>query len=883
MPLEHFRGYRGNVNIKGPNVNIEWTPDLIEEFIKCQDDPIYFMLNHMKIISKDEGLIPFELFPYQKEMVRSMQKNRYSIFTTARQAGKALTLDTDIPTPNGWKKMGDLKVGDKVFTKIGKETTINAISPIFINHDCYEITFDDNTKIKADANHKWVVIDKLHRKKKIEVSKTTEELYKSKCVWTDRRGKVNSKWAIENCQPIEYPSKDVKIDPYLLGVWLGDGESASGRITCLNDDLVEYKTVIGQDFSPSHNHSLRPNIYTGTIYGLSSTLKQYGLIKNKHIPQDYLQNNLETRLAILQGLMDTDGYTCRKRSGITLSYNRYPQLIEDIHELLLSFGLKVFRKRNEKKQAVTLSFCCPKDKLKLYRLSRKLARQPEKNERFSYVNSRFIRKIEKIKSVPTKCISVNDESHLFLAGKEFIPTHNSTVVCGFILWYIIFHEFKSVALLADKAETAREILTKVSLAYEHLPKWLQQGVRSQNKSSIYLENGSRVFAAATTSKAIRGYSTNLLFIDEAAHIENWDDFFTATYPTISSGKTTQIVLVSTPYGLNHFHKTWQLAHRPHNDGWNGYNPIEVKWNDVPGRDEKWKEEYLQGINFDYEKFAQEMECEFLGSSGSLISGKKLKELVYQTPIMEKDGLCQYAKPIRDHRYALVADVARGRGIDYSAFSIIDITEMPFSQAAVYRNNLILPVDYGEIIHNMAKMYNDALVLIETNDIGEQICDILYYEYEYINVVQTENIGNQGKKISQGFSGRKTDRGVRTTTRVKNIGCSILKMLVEQDQLIINDVYTIAELATFSKKNKSYEAEPGKHDDIVMGLVLFSWMSDQTFFKEYAGVNTLNQLRERTDEEIFAELTPFGLIDDGSPDEINFEGEYVLPEDTEFGF
>src|SRR4029079_10594365 len=224
----------------------------------------------------------------------------------------------------------------------------------------------------------------------------------------------------------------------------------------------------------------------------------------------------------------------------------------------------------------------------------------------------------------------------------------------------------------------------------------------QNKGSIVLENGSRVIATSTTSNTIRGYSVNLLFIDEAAHIDNWDDFFTAVYPTITSGKTTQIVLVSTPFGLNHFHKTWQMALAKEND----YHPIKVMWYDVPGRDAKWREETLRGMNNDYEKFDQEQCCEFLGSSGSLISGWKLKQLVYKTPVLEKDGLSQYIKPEKDRRYALVADVSRGRGIDYSAFSVLDITVMPYQQVAVYRNNLVLPVDYGEVIHNMAKIYND---------------------------------------------------------------------------------------------------------------------------------------------------------------------------------
>lgn len=434
----------------------------------------------------------------------------------------------------------------------------------------------------------------------------------------------------------------------------------------------------------------------------------------------------------------------------------------------------------------------------------------------------------------------------------------STIVCAYILWYIIFHDYKTVGLLANKGETAREILSKVQIAYQHLPKWLQQGILEWNKGSIVLENQSRVIASATSSDNIRGYSLNLLFIDEAAHIDNWDDFFTSVYPTISSGETTKVVLVSTPYGLNHFHKTWTFALQ----GKNEYHPIKVMWYDVPGRGPKWKQDTLAGMNFDMEKFAQEHECEFLGSSGTLIAGYKLKELVSQIPILEHDGLNQYERAQEGHKYALIADVSRGKGLDYSAFNVIDITEMPYSQVAVYRNNFILPIDYGETIHQIAKMYNDALVLVETNDIGEQITDILYFEYEYINVVQTENAGPQGKKISQGFSGKRTERGVRTTIRVKNVGCSILKMLIEQNQLIINDQNTIYELSRFSKKNKSYEAEPGATDDIVMSLVLFAWMSDQSFFKEWTDILTLHHLREKTDEEILNELLPFGLINDG---------------------
>ena len=433
----------------------------------------------------------------------------------------------------------------------------------------------------------------------------------------------------------------------------------------------------------------------------------------------------------------------------------------------------------------------------------------------------------------------------------------STVTCAFILWYIIFHSEKTVALLANKGETAREILGRVQLAYQHLPKWLQQGVKEWNKGSMELENNSRVLAAATSSDAIRGYSINLLFIDEAAFIENWDTFFTSVYPTISSGKESKIVLVSTPNGLNHFYSLWFNA----SEGRNGYNPIKVTYEKVPGRDEEWRRQTLAAMNFDNEKFEQEYCVEFMGSSGTLIAGWKLKELVHQIPIHQKSGLKQYKMPQVDHLYVIICDVSRGKGLDYSAFHVIDVTEMPYVQVATFRSNVITPLDFAEFIYKTCLTYNRAAVMVEINDIGEQVGVSLHHDYEYENVLFTENAGRSGKKVSAGFSSY-SDKGIRTTKTVKSIGCSILKLLVEQNQLVINDLDTIQELSTFSRKGSSYEAEPGNHDDLVMCLVLFAWLSEQGYFKDYTDINTLKTLREKTDQDIMDELLPFGFVDRG---------------------
>lgn len=433
----------------------------------------------------------------------------------------------------------------------------------------------------------------------------------------------------------------------------------------------------------------------------------------------------------------------------------------------------------------------------------------------------------------------------------------TTTAAAIILHYVLFNEHKTVALLANKGDAAREILDRVKLSYESLPDWLQQGVVEWNKGSIELENGCKVIAAATSSSAIRGKSISLLYIDEAAFVEGWDEFFASVFPTISSGETTKILFTSTPNGLNHFYKTCMGA----KEGTNGYQYVEVPWQMVPGRDEKWKQETLAAMDFDHEKFAQEFECAWLGSSGTLISGAVLKTLVNKAPLASKAGFTQYFVQEENHKYVIIADVSRGKGLDYSAFQVIDITTMPYNQVAVYRSNLITPVDYAVEIHRIAKLYNDAVILIEINDIGGQVADCLYYDYDSENLIYTENAGAKGKRISGGFN-KQADRGVRTTKTVKNVGCSILKLLIEQRQLIINDHDTIHELSTFSKKNASYEAEPGNHDDLVMCLVLFAWLSDQQYFKELTDINTLMKLRDKTDEEIEADLLPFGFIETG---------------------
>lgn len=394
-------------------------------------------------------------------------------------------------------------------------------------------------------------------------------------------------------------------------------------------------------------------------------------------------------------------------------------------------------------------------------------------------------------------------------------TTTATVV---ILHYILFNKHKTAALLANKGDAAREVLDRIKLAYEALPKWLQSGVVEWNKGSIELENGCKVIAAATSGSAIRGKSISFLYIDETAFVEGWDEFYASVYPTVSSGKQTKILFTSTPNGLNHFYKNCEGAKKEGTPDWNGFKYIEVKWDRVPGRDEAWKQDTLASMEHDMEQFEQEFCCGFLGSSGTLIAGSTLKTLVFKTPVYEGAGVCQYEKPAQGSSYVLIADVSRGKGLDYSAFS----------------------------------------------NLGGQVADILYLDYGYENIVMTENAGRSGKRISGGFGG-KVDRGIVTSKGVKGAGCATLKMLIEQQQLIINDFDTIQELSRFSKKGASYEAEPGAHDDTVMPLVLFGWLSTQGYFRDLTDIDTLHKLKEKTDEQIMEELLPFGFIDNGMGD------------------
>jgi len=443
-------------------------------------------------------------------------------------------------------------------------------------------------------------------------------------------------------------------------------------------------------------------------------------------------------------------------------------------------------------------------------------------------------------------------------------TGKSTTVISYLLHYVVFNDSVNVGILANKAATARELLGRLQTAYENLPKWMQQGILSWNRGSLELENGSKILAASTSASAVRGMSFNILFLDEFAFVPNHiaDSFFASVYPTITSGQNTKVIIVSTPHGMNHFYRMWHDSEK----GKNEYVPTDVHWSQVPGRDEVWREQTI--ANTSEQQFKIEFECEFLGSVDTLIAPSKLKTLVYESPLTTNAGLDIFQQTKENHDYITTVDVARGVGADYSAFVVVDITEFPHQIVAKYRNNEIKPMMFPNVIWEVAKNYNNSFILCEVNDIGDQVASILHYDLEYENLLMASMRGRAGQIVGQGFSGKKTQLGVKMSKTVKKIGSLNLKTMIESDKLLFKDYDILSELTTFISKSNSFEAEDGCNDDLAMCLVIYAWLVNQDYFKELTDQDVRKRLYEEQKNQIEQDMSPFGFIEDGL-DETSF--------------
>jgi len=458
-------------------------------------------------------------------------------------------------------------------------------------------------------------------------------------------------------------------------------------------------------------------------------------------------------------------------------------------------------------------------------------------------------------------------SNRFSIAKMPRQVGKTTTTAGYMLWAVLFTDDYKIAILANKGDLARDILGRIKYSYEYLPLWMQQGIMEWNKGNIVLENGSEISAYATNASGVRGGTYNLVFLDEFAFVPQniAAEFFTSTYPVISSGKTTKVIIVSTPHGLNQFYKMWTDAVEQRSL----YVPFEVHWSMVPGRDATWREETIR--NTSEEQFRQEFETEFIGSSATLIPGAKLKMLTFNNPVEKEEYLDIYESPKPGHTYIAIVDCAEGVGLDYSVCSIIDVTELPYKHVAKFRDNKLSAFIFPTYVYNLANKYNRAWILVETNSVGQQVVDILHYDLEYENIFRIESHDIKGQHIASGFK-KGASYGVKTSKTVKKIGCSNLKTLIEMDKLITTDFDTIAELNTFVRDKDSYKAEEGNNDDIVMTLVLFSWLTAQSFFKEITNSDVRQRLLEERNLQLEEESLPIGILDDGLEEEKHFDGE-----------
>lgn len=723
-------------NLRRANIKTQYTPEMIAEWKRCRKDIVYFAETYCAITHIDYGTIKVQLRDYQKDMLKIMHENRMSAHKLSRQLGKALDVNTPIPTRDGFKRMGDIKEGDQVYAPNGRLVNVVYATEYQYDRKCYEVVLDTGAKVVADADHIWTV----------EHDGITEDL--------------TTQQMIDN--PKNYRIKHTK------------------AIKGQHIDLDFGK--IGRMF------------YTGMI---------------DEIPTECFFGTVEQKQELLKEVyFDAKTLSVELKSGG-----------DSLHQFLASMGLKSFLRGS----TVILA---PDDE---------------------YLN---IVEFKPIESRPVKCIQVDSEDKLYLCGREFIPTHNTTAVAIFLAHYVCFNKDKAVGILAHKGSMSVEVLERTKQAIELLPDFLQPGIVEWNKKSIVLENGSSIGAYASSPDAVRGNSFSFIYIDEAAFISAWQDAWLAIQPVISSGRESKLIMTTTPNGLNHFYDIWQSAI----DGKSGYVPYEAVWHSVKERlynkadifDDgyEWSYQAIAGSNL--EQFLQEHNAEFFGSSGTLIRATTLSRLSF-IDVINDNGFYQYEQPKEGRKYVATLDCSEGRGQDYHAMQIIDITEFPYKQVAVYHNNqsshLILP----DIVFKYLMMYNECPVYIELNSTGVSVAKSLAMDLEYDNIICDSYV----------------DLGMKQTKRSKAIGCSALKDLIEKDKLIINHKGTIQELRTFSEKGLSWAAEEGFHDDLVMSLVIFGWLSTQEKFAEYAGKDEMriaSEIFRKELDEMGDEYAPVVIYD-----------------------
>lgn len=834
---------------KKPGMIIDYTEEMLDELEKCKADPIYFIENYVYIQSKGEPVL-FKPYDYQIEMIRNFQNYENNVMLTSRQMGKLLIQSTPILTPTGFKTMGEVQEGDTIFGADGKPTKIIFKTPATPDLVLYDIKFSNGETITACEDHLWTVsnVDLQRRASGPQnVTLSTKELIPMYDKFISRA--KPSRIFIEHCDTVEFQYKETINDPYMLGLWLGDGTSSNTNLTSSYSDYVVYKNILKERIS-----EYKENRFSGKDNGnskLGLDIKTENLRNNKHIPDAYKFNSVDVRLSVIQGMMDTDG-TCDKNGAYQQYFSSSKTLIDDFRFILSSLGIKstIVEQKNKKytmpdgevrySKKINYRVQFKTTKYDMFRLPRKLDLQylkmdeHKKNKRI-YIESIVLSESKEV----GHCIQVDNEDHLFLCGNTLIPTHNTTCAAGYLLWHAMFNKTQTVLLLGNVLATAKEIMERIQFAYEMCPDFIRDGVLKYNVTSITFENKSRIIARATTPSAARGLSVNLLYLDEFAFVQEsyQSEFWSAVSPTLVASKGRCIITSTPNTEYDQFASIWnesQIYDNPTSTiGVNDFRGLMVTWDKHPERDINWaqKEEKKIGSS----KFRREYNCEFLSFQETLISAIKLSEIKKRT-VRDPVKLTGDVKWFKDIEYGctyLVAlDPSGGTGGDDAA---IQVYELPtFRQVAEWKNNLTIIPDQIKLMYKIlnevafrmqrlgARNIEEHLFWsVENNSIGEAaVLEIQRFGVERF----PGTLINEPRRTRTG----RIRKGLNTTRNTKKTACFHLQKLAETFRLEVASVDLHKQLSDFIKQGQDdgvYKAKTGTKDDLVSSLLIIVRMID----------------------------------------------------------